>query len=439
MRVRILQTLGLLALLAPALGCARFTPWRSPEGITGWQPTTPPTLSLRDKAAAYQARIADLHAMPDGVIRYRVHASQARDAYGDLPDGPFFAGLYLASQALRLATTGDPAARAEVDRTLDGMALLMTVTGEPGLLARWVGRGPSARPTEWRQSTTHAGYWWRADVSKDQLAGYACGLGVALAVVPDPGVRTRIAALAGPLATHLAAHDYQVFDYDGERTTHGNLRPRLFGFPVGLNALIALATARVAEASGGDAALWERLLEDGAIGVAGTAHWRAPGNTKRVNENMSYSALLPLLLLEQDPERAEAWQEAEARLWNQVAGEHNAFFALVHATASGDPAARAEGHAARRGFPDRKSDLPVDQTRTGFDIPRSGWKNSKGQPRAREPLPLSLRPVGSNLWVSDPHLLVGSLADHGETEYSGIDYLLAYWLARERGFLDPDA
>jgi hypothetical protein len=438
MQARTFPALGLLVLLLPALGCARFAPWRTPEGITQWQPTTPPTLSLREKAASYQARIADLHAMPDGVIRYRVHASKARDAYGDLPDGPFFAGLYLASQALRLAATGDAAARAEVEQTLDGMALLMDVTGEPGLLARWVGRGPSPRPTEWRESTALPGYWWRADVSKDQLAGYACGLGVALAVLPEPALRARIASLAGPLAEHLAEHDYQIFDSDGERTTHGNLRPRLFGFPVGLNALIALAVARAAEASGGGDDLWQRLLEDDAMASAGRAHWRAPGNTKRVNENMSYSALLPLLLLEEDPDRAEALRAGEARLWGQVVGEHNAFFAFVHATASGDPAAQAEGVAALREFPDRKRDLPVDLTRPGFDIPRSWWQNSKGQPRARDPLPLSLRPMGSNLWVSDPRLLVGSLKDHGETEYAGVDYLLAYWLARERGFVSAD-
>ncbi|MEN8162324.1 MAG: hypothetical protein ABFS41_19790, partial [Myxococcota bacterium] len=227
MRARPLLALVLLA--ASAGGCARFLPWRSPEGITGWQPTAPPTLSLHEKAAAYQDRIASVHAMPDGVIRYRVHASQGRDEYGDLPDGPFFAGLYLAGQALRLAATGDPAARREVEQALDGMALLMAVTGEPGLLARFVGRGPSPRGTEWVPSKARPDYWWRADVSKDQLAGYACGLGVALAVLPDPAVRARIAALAGPLARHLDAHDYRIVDHDGERTTYGDLRPRLFG------------------------------------------------------------------------------------------------------------------------------------------------------------------------------------------------------------------
>ena len=432
-----LAALGIALLVA---GCARLLPWRAPDGIEHWQPTTPPRLSLHEKAAAYQGRIASLHQMPDGVIRYRVHASQARDDYGDLADGPFFAGLYLASQALRLAATGEPAAAHEVERTLAGMALLMEVTGRPGLLARWVGRGPSPRGTEWLPSEARPGYWWRADVSKDQLAGYASGLGVALAVLPDsaPLLRARAAALAGALADHLDRHALRVIDADGERTTHGDLRPRLFLFPVGVNALIALSVAKAAAAGGAGSARFPRLLDEGALGAAGTAHWKAPGNTKRVNQNMAYVSLLALLRLETDPGRADALREIEARLWRTVAGEQNAFFALVHAAASGDAGAQAEGVAALRDFPDRKQDWPVDLTRNGFAFERSAWRSSKGEPRARDPLPLYLRPAGSNLWVSDPRLMVGSLADRGESEYAGIDYLLAYWLARERGFVGPD-
>jgi hypothetical protein len=433
---------SLLAVLValPLGGCARFLPWRTPAGVD-WQDPAPPRLSLRDKADAYQARLVALHQMPDGVIRYRVHASQPRDDYGDLPDGPFFAGLYLASQALRLAATGEADARREVEHTLAGMELLMAVTGEPGLLARWVGRGPSPRDTEWLPSSALPGYWWRADVSKDQLAGYACGLGVALAVLPDPELRARVARLAGPLAERLAAHALRIVDHDGARTSHGDLRPRIAGFPVGVNALIALAVARAADASGAGSGLYQHLLAAGALETAGTAHWRAPGNTKRVNENMAYVSFLPLLLLEGEAGRAGELRRIEARLWSKVAGEHNAFFAFVHAAASGDPAARAEGLAALREFPDEKRDFPVDLTRDGFDIERSAFQNSKGEPRAKEPLPLWLRPAGSNLWVSDPQQMAGSLNDRGETEYAGIDYLLAYWLARERGLVgaeDPE-
>jgi hypothetical protein len=145
-----------------------------------------------------------------------------------------------------------------------------------------------------------------------------------------------------------------------------------------------------------------------------------------------------LLRLEADPALARELREIEARLWRKVAGERNALFALVHAAASDDAAARAEGVAALHEFPDEKRDFPVDLTRDGFEIERSAWPNSKGEPRARAPLPLHLRPSGSNLWVNDPQLMAGSLRDRGETTYSGIDYLLAYWLARERGWVASD-
>jgi len=428
---------ALLLVLLLLSACARLAPYHTPEGIEHWQDPRPPVLSLADRAEAYQARLGALHQMPDGVIRYRVHASLARDEYGDLADGPFFAGLYLASQALRLAATGNPAARTEVERALAGMELLMAVTGQPGLLARWVGRGPSPRGTEWLESSARPGYWWRADVSKDQLAGYACGLGVALAVLPDPALRARAGALALPLAEHLRAHDMRIVDFDGERTTYGNLRARVVGFPVGVNALIALAAAKAAAASG-EPGLYASLVEDGYVSAGGWAQLHVPGNTKRVNENMAYVSLLPLLLLETDAQLARRLREDEARLWDNVQGEHNAFFAFVHATATGDAGAAAEGLAALREFPDRKLDLAVDLTRNGFDIPQSWWKSSKGEPRAKEPLPLYLRPSGSNLWVSDPNAMVGSLKQPSQIEYAGIDYLLAYWLGRARGFVGAE-
>jgi len=434
-RSRPATALLLACLLA---GCARLTPYRTPDGITHWQDPAPPTLSLRAKAELYQARIRALHQMPDGVIRYRFRAAQARDDYGDLPDGPFFAGLYLASQALRLAANGEPAARDEVLRTLDGMALLMDVTGRPGLLARWVAPARPESRSDWLPSLTRPGYFFRADVSKDQLAGYACGLGVALARLPDPAIRARVAKLALPLAEHLRSNDQRIVDVDGERTTHGNLSARIAGVPIGVNALIALSVAKAGDAASGDDRFSRALDERGYLRAARAAHWRAPGNTKRVNENMSYVSLLALLLLESAPERRGVLREAETRLWDAVRGERNAFFAGVHTLAGGDAAARAEAQAALAEFPERKQELPVDLTRPGFDFERSLWKSSKGLPRAKEPVPLYLRPAGSNLWVSDPRALVGSLRDTGQTEYSGVDYLLAYWLARAEGWISPD-
>jgi hypothetical protein len=429
---------AVLALLLAPSGCAQLAPYRTPGGITSWQDPTPPSLSLRAKAERYQARIAERHRMPDGVIRYRLTADQAPSDYGDLPDGPFFTGLYLATQALRLHA-GDEAARAEVHAALDGLALLLDVTGEPGLLARWVARSQPARTRSvWTPSPTRPGYIFRGDVSKDQLAGFACGLGVAIALLPDEEIRARARALAVPVAEHLERHDMRVVA-GGEETTHGDLRARVaLVFPVGVNALIALAVAKAAGAPPGDDALSRALDEDGYLRAARAAHWRPPNYTKRVNDNMAYVSVLALLLLEADPERAAALREIEARLWSGVRGEHNAFFAAVHALASGDAEAREEARTALGEFPERKEELPVDLTRPGFDFEQRWLKNSKGLPRAKEPIPLYLRPAGSNFWVSDPYALVGSLKNVGRIDYSGVDYLLAYWLARSLGVVTAE-
>lgn len=428
----------LVLLLAP--GCARLAPYRTPEHIRAWHDPSRPSLSLHAKAEGYQARLEALHRMPDGVIRYRFHEGQARDDYGDLPDGPFFTGLYLASQALRLHA-GDEAARAEVLAALDGLALLLDVTGAPGLFARWVAREvPVPTRSVWRRSTSRPGYWFRADVSKDQLAGAACGLGVAWALLPDAEIRARIVALAAPVAEHLRRNDMHLVDVDGEPTTYGDLRARVaLVFPVGVNAVIALALAKTADAAGGDSA-WSRALDaDGYLGAARTAHWRPPGYAKRVNDNMAYVSLLTLLLLEEDTARKTALHEAEARLWEGVRGEHNAFFAGVHVLAADDDdSASDELRAGLADFPERKHSHPVDLTRPGFDFETRWLKNPKGLPRAKEPVPLYLRPVGSNLWVSDPYALVGSLRDVGRTEFAGVDYLLAYWLARSLGIVAPE-
>jgi hypothetical protein len=165
---------------------------------------------------------------------------------------------------------------------------------------------------------------------------------------------------------------------------------------------------------------------------------RPPGKTNRVNDNMAYVSLLALLLLEQAPERSAALRETEARLWEGVRGDHNGLFAAVHGLASGDESARQETIMALAEFPERKRHLPVDLTRPGFDFETRWWKSSKGLPRATQPIPLYLRRASSNLWVDDPQLLVASIGATGETEYSGIDYLLAYWLARERGFVGAE-
>jgi hypothetical protein len=258
-----------------------------------------------------------------------------------------------------------------------------------------------------------------------------------------------VAPLAAALADHLIEHELRIVDWDGEPTRYGSLRGRILGVPLGLNALIALATAKVAAVSTGEvryADFHARLVEDGYADLARYAFVPVPGKSSRVNEHMAHLALYPLLLLETDPRVLEPLRAAGRKGWRRLREDRNAFFAFVHAAVVGDPpgepvpglGAAQKGRQALREFPDRKRGYPVDLTREGFEFSRALLKSSDGMPRSRKPLPLYLRPRGASLWVSDPRQLAGKLASRGDVEYAGIDYLIAYWMGRYHGLLDGD-
>jgi hypothetical protein len=465
-----------------AAGCTWLGPGTvAPPNVIRWQDTTPPTALLREKAARYQERLEARHLTPEGVLRYQIKHGRADDgSYGDLADGPFHTGIYLASQAFRFAATSDPAARHQVLRALDGLRTLHDVTGCRGLLARYIsptGRRPgdggpsSEQPADssldgtrrmadatgaedddkaWRPSTAMPGFAWRGDVSKDQYAGFIHGLGVALALVPDPEVRARVAELSSAAADHLEAHHMKLIDANGQRTTHGNLAGYIAGVPIGVNSLIALAIAKVAAVSTGEAryeAFYDRLVRAQYPEAAYWAHFTVLGVVNRVNDNMSYLALYPILLLETRKDVLSTLRSAEARTWRAVCRDRNAFFAFVHASqaarSGGDepdglPPGREEGRESLREFPEDKLEWPVDLTREGFLFERSFLNTRKGDPRAVEGVPLYLRSRSSSFWASDPFRLVGNLARTGDHETAGGDYLLAYWMGRYHCFIGAD-
>jgi hypothetical protein len=404
------------------------------------------------KAERYQERVATRFMTPEGVLRYRRPTSGPEESsYGHLGDGCFHTGIYLASQTFRLAATGDPRAREEVLHSLKGLELLMEVTGKRGLLARHISPAGTFDRARWLPSRTRPEYMWLSDVSKDQYAGFIHGLGVALALVDDPEIRTAVARLAAAAADHLMENNLKIIDASGRPTTHGNLAGRMAFVPVGVNALITLAIAKVAAVSTGAPRYQEfyrRLIGAGYASAAYWAHVSFPGFWNRVNDNMSYLALVPLLLLERDPAILEKLRQGERRSWRHLREDRNAFFAFVHAALAGDgpqsearplPLLSADGIRAGREslqeFPEEKIEWPVDLTRPGFTFPRRALVFRDCMPRAVSGLPLYLRARTSSLWASDPFLLVARLGRHGEVENAGADYLLAYWLGRHYGFV----
>ena len=444
--------------LAGMGGCSRLRPYESPGGQQPWQDPRPPRNSLAERAAGFQKQIACYHRTKSGVLRYRraVFKSQASplSPYGDLADGSFHTGIYLASQALRYQVTRFPEALDELRHALSGLEVLMAVTGKPGLLSRHVSPAATVAklPAEkWRCSTALPEYVWRGDVSKDQYAGFVHGLGVALAFAPDQDVRDRVGALAGAAADHLRENALRIIETDGRQTTYGDLRGSMFGIPKGVDALICLAIAKVAAVSTGEERHREFYESLVSRGYPNLAYWTyLPGVTKRVNDHMGFLALYPLLLLEENPEIVETLRVGARRSWGYMADERNAFFAFIHAGVvgeenrgapgdfAGDAGAVARGRSAIAEFPSDKVEWPVDLTRPGFGLERLFFNDGSGHPRSRESVPLYLRVRSSSIWAGDPYRMVGRIGRHGEVENSGADYLVAYWLGRHHGFIASD-
>ena len=415
-----------LLVLTAAAGCAHETL----KGIENWQDTSKPTLLLKEKARAYQEGLEARYQMHDGLIRYRrwEEGHPELPGYGNLADGCFHLGIYLASQALRFATTGDPEAREQVMLSLGAMKLYGEVSGKPGLLARYFS---PVKPADerWIPSPEHPEYFWRSDVSRDQYAGYIHGLGVALAVVSDAEIRSHIAPLAAAIADHLIDNDLQIMDWDGKRTTYGDLRGRSFGFiPNGINALICLAIAKVAAESTGEQKyvdFYDKLVQDGYPGITRWTHFATLGTDNRDNANMAYLALYPLLLLEDDQEVVRDLRKGGRRTWSRVNEDHNAFFSLVHAAVVEDAdEGKTKGREAIFEFPDNKIVLVLTTREPG--------------PKPTRAAPLYQRPHSASLWVGDTRRLAGHLEDMGNVGFAGIDYLIAYWMGRYHGFVGPD-
>jgi hypothetical protein len=118
------------------------------------------------------------------------------------------------------------------------------------------------------------------------------------------------------------------------------------------------------------------------------------------------------------------------RTWLRVRRDRNPYFTGVLCsieTESCDREALREAREILVRFPleKRKVEPSGELGRVPLSlIPARKWRR-----RAREPVPMELRPPSSLEWKSSPYRLVRGVDP--SIEYTGVDYLAAYWLHRD--------
>jgi hypothetical protein len=399
---------------------------------------------LEQKAIKFREGLMRRHLAPEGVVLYtvkldRIEQDLERGTYPDLADTPFFTGMFAATSCLRAELTRGAErseALADAERGIAGLELLTRVTGRPGLMARGVRRIRTPAPDEGEKrwlpgAPGFEAFRWRGDVSMDQ---YANGLVPAIwdcrKLFPE---RTR--RLAVDFATRLAEDDMRLVDPDGRPTRYGDLSWRS-GF--GLNSIAqltgyaAFALAAALDPGGPWAVERDRIARRQRVPARSrVTNLRVFATTNHSNDLMAwnlYRALVPLAREAGDPALADL-RHGMHRAWLRVREDRNAYFALLLCRIepeSCDPDALA---AAR----DQLSRFPLEKRKLGppagaAELPRRWLPGRKWQPLARDPVPIELRPASSFEWKSSPYRLEAERRPN--REYTGLDYLAAFWLLR---------
>lgn len=399
---------------------------------------------LAAKADDFRTALHARHLSREGLVLYNVSLTSiarelASGAYPAQADGPTFNGLFAGAACARAeSASGAERERALADASagLAGLELLMDVTGVQGLLARSARRAPPHPRAggEWHPATGRfAGWYWRGDVSQDQYAnGLVVAVGLCRRVFPE-----RAKRLAVDAASHLLAHDFQLVDPDGAPTRFGDLS---WNSGFGWNSIAQLTSyaivALAAELDPADArfAAWRDRLRDEyrVVARARFTNVRLFGVTNHSNDLMAfdlYRVLLPLARETHDPAyadlRAGLW-----RSWLRVQPDDNAYFALVFCSLDAEGCGAETLAGARRAL----ADFPLEKRKVApapelAELPRRLIPGRKWTALASDVVPMRLRPASSFEWKSSPYRVTQEVQP--QIEYSGLDYLVAYWLYEE--------
>ena len=336
---------------------------------------------------------AAMHAPHGGVLTFDFTPGRGNllgaYTYANEADSALFTGQYLAAESFRYAATQSADSLVRVKAALEGLRRMFWVTQDAvvtiadgktarapvtlgsGLLSRTAkpdtdpirftpGTGKASGPLElrpchymrpeggWRaagrlyptlqsipsmsrnltpQPIGPIWYGWGCagnhPVTRDQYVGVMMGLGTAFRLVPDPEVRAVAGALIKDTILYLLRNEWNVRlppdnRLEAESSFVGDFPKQLAFLRIGKTAGVPAA-----------AALYDELQR--AAELAWLGPWLASyfPLTQYFKFNLSHSAFVPALLLEDDGAQRQRWYSSYLLLWEPVAHHKNAYFDLA--------------------------------------------------------------------------------------------------------------
>ena len=394
-----------------------------------------------------------------------------------LPSTGLWTAIYLASQSLRYAVTGEEQAQENAGVAVKGLHHLTKVTGRPGLYGRCYHRpeqdysySVDGSPA-WTASPVpeYEGWWFNNDVSKDTMDGIMFGYAVALEHLDDEGILTTIRDDVDGFVQPFVAEGLRIIDWNDVVTEHGHVNAGAMDDFPGFNALLSLSWIRTAMSAGSkglDHFYYDCLLRFGdnsdcpkidpvdlgsyltvieeTLGV-----YRPDCQTSYDNIDMVFHAVYPLLRREDNEEIQERLRKVlDVGIWvpedpgvapSVAVSTHALYIFLYGGLASPSPentvfaAAVNDAVCSLYRLPQDRTDQTLSQgQQEGVCL------NRMGRPNAADIIPMEERYFDNYVWRLDPYEITEPHEGGVNLVHSPDDYLLAYWLGRYFGYITEE-
>lgn len=403
-------------------------------------------LNLAKKAEVFNVDLQRYYAL-DGQVapKLKLPTPQRSFIAYNMPDNAYMTGIYAGMLAMRYAASKDPAARAQASQALKGLDLLTTVSGKKGLLAR--AAVPLDMPFEdggdWQPSPNGRHKWW-ADVSSDQMDGALYGYVMLYDLTADDAEKKLIAKNVSDLVSYVLDNGYRIIDYHGRPTQYGNYTKEHITQREPMNGLLLLQHLKIAHHVTGNerfAQEYERLARgEGYAKLAVKARRGGFGRVNYSDDVLLWLAYYPLLLIEKDPELKGFYEASLRRTWEGegnlrgIKHEQNPIYAFAVNRFLGDTSGTPAGIQTLQWFP---LDMKLNRLSIARYERELGFRfdptPQSPAPAKGEVVPVDRRPKYWSTWVHDPYV-AGTREDFA-LEYSGLDYLMAYWQGRYHGYI----
>ena len=355
-----------------------------------------------------------------------------------LGDSATWTGHYLAALAMRYHLEPGPELRQRILGVLDKFDLLIAVSGRRGYIARYAGPATDAgyqgyysvygrgedpeRPglglRAYRGVPPYEDLVWLGYSSRDIYDGTQYGLAATLAYIDDDEIRGRITTIVSAVADRLIADDWDILDGKGNRT-----RGNDFFKTAWMRLILSACPGQYAHLEEPYADLCKKLSERGGR-VYDIRYGEYFAN------NLNFIRMFTLCVLEQAPDRKEAFLAAMRRMHEAVAPHLNAHFAAIYVLATGDkenPKARAAIQGLLIDFPDPPKFGRAVNLRGAPGIEQENDDYTKYAQLPRERVPTDF------MWQRSPCVSHGSW--DLPFEFPGIDLFLPYWMGRVAGII----